>query len=114
MINRGCTLMSQEFTKNWLQNQAPYSSLYTNDFYQKYPRVFNGQPSASFGTEQDSNHWKNKNYYYASTYRADFSEQPSLPRTFNNMKSTKNWACMADHTAIPEKTIKRTKNLASL
>ena len=114
MVNRGCTLMSQDFTTNWLQKQAPYSSLYTNDFDQKYPRIPNDLSYKFEESLQPANDWKNKNYYYASTYRADFSELPTLRKTFNNMKNTKNWASMADHMPIPEKTIKRTKNLASL
>ena len=41
MDNRGCTLMSNDFTATWLERKIPYSSMYTSDFDQKYPKASN-------------------------------------------------------------------------
>lgn len=132
MDNRGCTLMSNDFTATWLERKIPYSSMYTSDFDQKYPKASNlpsgteklqkrnwetafyghgveQKPSETYGDGWDSTQ---PIFGYASTYRADFTGTPILPRTFNNMNKTKNRACLADHAVNLEKSISQLFSLS--
>ena len=86
------TLMAHLITSPWLAKQMPYSSVYRSDFDQKFP---SSQTSISYlppfpGKLDQKLDFDNP--YYASTYRADFSKELTLPKTFNNQKYTRNWA----------------------
>ena len=85
--------MAHVITSPWLLKQTPYSSIYTSDFDQKYPLNQSSIPYLPPAPGKSHQALEcNKQYYYASTYRADYSRQLTLPRTFNNQKHTRNWA----------------------
>ena len=67
------------------------------------------KPSETYGDGWDSTQ---PIFGYASTYRADFTGTPILPRTFNNMNKTKNRACLADHAVNLEKSISQLFSLS--
>ena len=87
--------MAHSFISTWLEKQTPYATIYASDFDQKYPmNPRNDGPYLPPATQNPYESIEYKNYYYASTYRADFSGQPTLPKTYNNQKFTKNMASL--------------------
>ena len=89
--------MAHLITSPWLAKQMPYSSVYRSDFDQKY---LSSQIYAPYLPPNPGKMDQNLNFnlpYYASTYRADFSKELSLPKAFNNQKFTRNWSCICDH-----------------
>ena len=89
--------MAHLITSPWLAKQMPYSSVYRSDFDQKYPssQIYTSYLSPIPGKMDQNLDFKHP--YYASTYRADFSMELTLPKAFNNQKYTRNWSCICDH-----------------